>query len=52
MGNSDISKLFYTISRAVRRVKFGAILKYHERYLCQIPLQIMLLSIQNPIIIF
>ena len=24
------------ISRAVRRVKFGAILKYHEWYLCQI----------------
>ena len=33
---SDISKLFYIISRAVRRVKFGAILKYHKRYLYQI----------------
>ena len=33
---SDISKLFYIISRAVRRVKFGTILKYHEWYLCQI----------------
>ena len=27
---SDISKLLYVISRAVRRVKFEAILKYHE----------------------
>ena len=26
---SDISKLFYVISRAVRRVKFETILKYH-----------------------
>ena len=33
---SDISKLLYVISRAVRRVKFGTILKYHEWYLCQI----------------
>ena len=33
---SDISKLFYIISRAIRRVKFGTILKYHEWYLCQI----------------
>ena len=33
---SDISKLFYIISRAVRQVKFGAILKYHELYLCEI----------------
>ena len=33
---NSISKLFYTISRAVRRVKFGAILKYPEWYLCQI----------------
>ena len=33
---SDISKLFYIIARAARRVKFGAILKYHEWYLCQI----------------
>ena len=29
---SDISKLFYIISRSVRRVEFGAILKYHEWY--------------------
>ena len=33
---SDISKLLYLISRAVRRVKFEKILKYHEWYLCQI----------------
>ena len=33
---SDIPKLLYVISRAVRRVKFEAILKYHEWYLCQI----------------
>ena len=33
---SDISKLFYVISRAVRRVKFETILKYREWYLCQI----------------
>ena len=33
---SDISKLFYIISRAVRRVKFEAILKYHKWHLCQI----------------
>ena len=31
---SDISKLLYVISRAVRRVKFETILKYHEWYLC------------------
>ena len=30
---SDISKLLYIISRAIRRVKFGPILKYHEWYL-------------------
>ena len=30
------SKLLYVISLAVRRVKFETILKYHERYLCQI----------------
>ena len=28
--SSDISKLLYEISRAVRRVKFETILKYHE----------------------
>ena len=33
---SDISKLLYIISRAVRRLKFETILKYHEWYLCQI----------------
>ena len=33
---SDISKLLYVISRAVRRVKFETILKYHEWYLYQI----------------
>ena len=33
---SDISKWLYVISRAVRRVKFETILKYHEWYLCQI----------------
>ena len=27
---SDVSKLLYVISRAVRRVKFETILKYHE----------------------
>ena len=32
----DISKLLCVISRAVRRVKFETILKYHEWYLCQI----------------
>ena len=33
---SNISKLFYITSQAVWRVKFGAILKYHECYLRQI----------------
>ena len=33
---SDISKLLDVISRAVKRVKFETILKYHEWYLCQI----------------
>ena len=33
---SDISKLLYVISRAVRRVKFETILKYYEWYFCQI----------------
>ena len=33
---SDISKLLYVISRAIRRVKFETILIYHEWYLCQI----------------
>ena len=35
-STSAISKLFHIISRFVRRVKFAAILKYHEWYLCQI----------------
>lgn len=30
---SDISKLLHTISRAIRRVKFGTILKRHKWYL-------------------
>ena len=42
---SDISKLLYVISRAVRRVKFETILKYQEWYLCQISLQILVLTI-------
>ena len=33
---SDVSKLLYVISWAVRRMKFETILKYHEWYLCQI----------------
>ena len=33
---SDISKLLYVISRAVRRVRLETILKYHEWYLYQI----------------
>ena len=33
---SDISKLLHVISRAIRQVIFGTILKYHERYLCRI----------------
>ena len=33
---SDISKLLYVISRAVRRVKFETILKHRKWYLCQI----------------
>ena len=35
-ATSDISKLLYLISRAVKRVKFETILKYHEWYLCLI----------------
>ena len=35
-ATSDISKLLYVISRAVRRVNFETILKYHKWYLCQI----------------
>ena len=41
----DILKLLYVVSRAVRRVKFETILKYHEWYLCQISLQIVLLFV-------
>ena len=33
---SDILKLLYVISRAVRQVKFETIMKYHKWYLCQI----------------
>ena len=33
---NGISNLFYVISRAVRGVKFETVLKYHERFLCQI----------------
>ena len=33
---SDISKLLYVISRAVRRVKFETILRCHEWYVCQL----------------
>ena len=33
---SDISKLLYLIARAVRRVKFETILKFHEGYWCQL----------------
>ena len=32
---SDISKLLYVISQAVRQVKFETIVKYHEWHLCQ-----------------
>ena len=35
-ATSDTSKLLYVISRAVRRVKFETILKYHKWYSCQI----------------
>ena len=33
---SDISKLLYLIPRAIRLVKFGTVLKYHDWHLCQI----------------
>ena len=33
---SDILKLLYVTSRAVRRVKFKTIAKFHEWYLSQI----------------
>ena len=33
---SDISKMLYVFSRAVRRVKYETILKCHEWYSCQI----------------
>ena len=32
----DISNVLYVILRAVKRVKFETILKYHEWYFCQI----------------
>ena len=44
-NTSDISKFLDLISRAIRRVKFETILKYHEWYLCQISIQIMLLFV-------
>ena len=43
---SDIPKLLYIISRAVRQVKCGTILKYHKWDLCQMSLQMMLLPMQ------
>ena len=42
---SDISKLLYVISRAVRRVKLETILKYHEWYYAKYHVQIMLLFV-------
>ena len=42
---SDNSKLLYVSSRAVRRVKFETILKYHKWYLCQYHVQIRLLFV-------
>ena len=42
---SDILKLLYIISRAIRRVKFETILKYHEWYLRQLSRKIMLLFV-------
>ena len=42
---SDISKLLYVISQAVRRLKFETILKYRECYLCEFHLQILLLFV-------
>ena len=38
-------RYFEIVIRAVRRVKLETILKYHEGYLCQISLQIMLLFV-------
>ena len=37
--------IYYVIARAVRRVKFEAILKYHELYLYLISLKILLLFV-------
>ena len=34
--HESISKFLHLISRAVKRVKFEAILKYHKWYLCRI----------------
>ena len=42
---SDISKLLYVISRAVRRLKFETILKYHEGIYAKYHVQIMLLFV-------
>ena len=44
----DISKLLYVISRAVRGVKFVAILKYHEWYLCKIARTNHAITYTNP----
>ena len=43
-STSNISKLLYVISRAVRRVKFETISKYHEWY-AKYQVQIMLLFV-------
>ena len=44
-ATSDISKLLYVISRAVRRVKFETILKYYECIYAKYHVQIMLLFV-------
>ena len=42
---SDISKLLYVISRAVRRVEFETILKYQSGIYAKYHVQIMLLFV-------
>ena len=42
---SDVSKLLHVISRAIRRVKFETILKYHEWFFARYHVQIMLLFV-------
>ena len=44
-GKSDISKLLYVISRAVRRVKFGTILNITSGIYAKYHIQIMLLFV-------